>query len=297
MFSKLFHKFLIVLCFAIPFGVMATTAAQAQETDSVNLKEECQDCHEVIHDRWSDGAHGQSLSDPVFAQAWEEKGKPDGCLVCHTTEFDSETGTYEEGSVSCVVCHDPSPISHPDTIMFTNISSRMCGECHLDSYAEWSDSVHGQENLSCARCHSGHTGELRANSVQELCQSCHDDQAHSYTDTAHAKEGLMCADCHLRVSDTEMGEGHGQRDHTFTVELETCANCHRESMHDPTVVMASLDSYLPVNDQDVSAESALSSVAPDPVSPINFAVIAALIGLGFGIVMAPWLENWYSRIQ
>jgi hypothetical protein len=298
MFSKLLHKFLIGLCFAIPFGILAATTAQAQETDPVTQKEECQDCHEVIHNDWSDSAHGQSLSDPVFVQAWEEKGSPDACLACHTTEFDPKTGTYEEDSVSCAVCHDPAPANHPDSIMFTSISSRMCGDCHLDSYAEWGDSVHGQENLSCARCHNAHSTELRADTVQELCESCHEDLVHSFTETAHADEGLMCADCHLSFSDTEMGEGHGQRDHTFTVELETCANCHNsESMHDSTVVAASLGSHQPITEADMSAEAEQLPLIPEPISPFGFAVIAALIGMGFGIVMAPWLESWYSRVR
>lgn len=295
MFSKLLHKFLIGLCFAIPFGILAATTAQAQETEPVTNKEKCQDCHEVIHNSWGGSAHGQSLSDPVFVQAWEEKGSPDECFACHTTEFDSETGTYDEDSVSCEACHNPAPANHPDSIMFTSISSRMCGDCHLDSYAEWGDSVHGKENLTCVRCHNPHSTEIRTDTVQELCQSCHDDSAHSFTDTAHANEGLMCADCHLTVSDSEMGEGHGRRDHTFTVGLETCANCHADSLHDPTVIAASLGSPAPA--LDVPAAAKELPLVPEPISPFGFSVIAALIGMGFGIVMAPWLESWYSRMR
>jgi hypothetical protein len=34
---------------------------------------------------------------------------------------------------------------------------------------------------------------------------------------------------------------------------------------------------------------------PSPVSPWGYAGLAALIGLAAGMVMAPWLEKWYSR--
>jgi hypothetical protein len=35
---------------------------------------------------------------------------------------------------------------------------------------------------------------------------------------------------------------------------------------------------------------------PTPVSPVGFAVFAGLIGLAFGIVLAPWLERGVRRI-
>jgi hypothetical protein len=34
---------------------------------------------------------------------------------------------------------------------------------------------------------------------------------------------------------------------------------------------------------------------PGPVSPWGYAGLAALIGLAGGMVLAPWLEKWYSR--
>ena len=116
----------------------------------------------------------------------------------------------------------------------------------------------------------------------------------------------MCADCHLTVSDTAMGEGHGQRDHTFAVDLETCSNCHTsESMHDATivptapaaVVAASLGGHPAATEADMSAEAEALPLVPEPISPFGFAVIAALIGMGFGIVAAPWLESWYRRMR
>jgi len=183
--------------------------------------------------------------------------------------------------------------------MPTDISSRMCGTCHLDTHAEWEGSVHGQEDLACVRCHSPHTTELRADGVQDLCQSCHNEEAHFFTYTAHADEGLLCSDCHLRVSDSELGDGHGQRVHEFAVDLETCAQCHDEGMHYP--VQGAMDGQ---GGSTLEPEPVLSMASavplqaePDPVSPFGFAVLASLVGMGFGMVIAPWLEKWNRRIK
>jgi hypothetical protein len=99
----------------------------------------------------------------------------------------------------------------------------------------------------------------------------------------------------------EMGEGHGSRVHTFAVDLESCAKCHEEDMHYPTV-----DAMTPADDSagEAASEQALSLASalpmesePDPVSPFGFAVLASLVGMGFGIVVAPWLEKWNRRVN
>jgi formate-dependent nitrite reductase cytochrome c552 subunit len=178
----------------------------------------------------------------------------------------------------------------------------MCGNCHLDTHAEWEGSIHGQENLACVRCHNPHTTDLRADGVQTLCQSCHNEVAHFYSYTGHAEEGLLCSDCHLRVSDAaegQMGEGHGQRVHSFTVDLESCSQCHEDEMHYPGEDAMTLE-----DDLGTAMEPALSMASvvplnsePDPVSPFGFAVLASLVGMGFGIVVAPWLEKWNRRVS
>jgi formate-dependent nitrite reductase cytochrome c552 subunit len=275
--------------------MMAAAVSVQAQSDTTDDKDDCQGCHEIIEAHWQESGHAKAITNTVFQQAWQEQGQPSECLACHTTGYDVETGTYEADSITCTVCHNPLPGNHPEEIMPTDISSRLCGECHLDTYAEWELSTHGQENLACVRCHSPHTTGLRANGIQELCQSCHNNEAHFYSFTGHADEGLLCADCHLRVTDVQMGDGHGQRMHTFAVDLETCAKCHGESMHYPTVAAASVGSNLATADTAVPLEMPPLHQTPDPVSPYGFAIIAALIGMGFGIILAPWLENWYRR--
>lgn len=302
MINRWLWRSFVGLCFAIPLGMVAVVTVQAQTEVEEPPSSECEGCHEITQAHWSESAHANSVDDPIFQEAWRQQGSPKECLACHTTGFDQISGTWETESVSCSVCHGPDPGEHPEQIMPTDISSRMCGSCHLDTHTEWEDSVHGQENLACVRCHSPHTTELRADGVQELCQSCHNDVTHFYGDTKHSEEGLLCSDCHLRVSDAAegaMGEGHGQRLHTFTVDLESCSQCHENDMqHAPESAMAPEEDAL-VEEKIEPAVSLASAVPmtsePDPVSPFGFAVLASLVGMGFGIVAAPWLEKWSRR--
>ena len=140
--------------------------------------------------------------------------------------------TYEEGGVGCLTCHSPVPADHPDNMIPTDVSSRNCGTCHVDTLNELEVSQHGKENMNCNQCHNPHTTELRAEHSQALCQSCHHQETHYYSQTGHAKEGLLCTDCHLRVDSTaELGEGHAMSNHTFAVDLQTCNQCHADAAH------------------------------------------------------------------
>lgn len=282
------------LCFALPMGFLGVAVAQARAPLQAANLNECQDCHEIIQSHWQDSAHGQAVTDQVFKQAWQEQGSPGECLSCHTTGYDPTTGTWEKDGVTCQVCHYPVSENHPEAVMPTDISSRLCGTCHLDTYAEWESSIHGQEDLACARCHNPHTTGLKKADAQQVCQACHNEETHFFTYTGHAEEGLLCADCHLRVSEAQMGEGHGQRLHTFVVDIGTCTGCHGETLHYPSGKESSpaesVEASLPVSIGDATV-----SAIPDPVSPLGFAVVAALVGMGSGMVLAPWLENWYRR--
>jgi hypothetical protein len=46
---------------------------------------------------------------------------------------------------------------------------------------------------------------------------------------------------------------------------------------------------------EVATELTAGTSEPEPVSPIGFSALAALLGLAGGMVLAPWLERWYAR--
>jgi hypothetical protein len=92
-----------------------------------------------------------------------------------------------------------------------------------------------------------------------------------------------------------MGEGHGQRLHTFVVDIDTCGGCHGENMHYPSGDGNPVEAPVEAGMTLPTTSRAAVTVSPDPVSPLGFAVVAALVGMGSGMILAPWLENWYRH--
>lgn len=288
------RRILIGFFFAMVMGLLSVTVGQAgaphQEDGS---QEDCQSCHESFGTHWEESAHGQAVTDPVFRAEWKEQGSPQECLSCHTTGYDLETGTFEKEGIACEACHSPVPQNHPEQIMPTDGSSRFCGTCHIDTHDELEVSVHGKEEMACVNCHNPHTTSLKAGSVQELCRSCHGDEVHFYSYTTHAQEGLLCTDCHLRVEDSPMGEGHGQREHTFAVDLESCNQCHGQEMHYP--VEEAMTNEASPEQTSFDVERAAVAQEPEP-SPAYNPFLLAGVGLILGILLTPWLERAYRRI-
>jgi hypothetical protein len=67
-------------------------------------------------------------------------------------------------------------------------------------------------------------------------------------------------------------------------------------MHNGTAEAVSGNSAPEVVPTEVATElSAAGTAEPEPVSPIGFSALAALLGLAGGMVLAPWLERWYQR--
>ena len=317
-------KFMIVTGFAALMVFVTVTASKAMPLAQVPLPDDCQECHESIQQHWEESAHGKAITDPAFQEAWLAADSPIECLACHTTGFDSETGTWKEDGITCAACHQLADNSshHPEQVMPTDVSSRACGTCHIDTHAEWQESTHSQSEMTCIRCHNPHTTELKTGSVQELCIACHNEESYFYEFTAHAAEGLLCTDCHLKVSDSPLGEGHGKREHTFDVDLNTCNQCHDQDMHTPitttrvmseigmadsgTMAVSSIDAsceqLLSTNSVVHSAQSGVAYAAePDltdqPINtngPLTYLVPAAF-GLIFGMMLAPWVEGIYRR--
>jgi hypothetical protein len=290
------RRLFIGLWLAILMGLLAGIAvAGAQPPDPQGDPEDCLGCHNIIRANWEDSAHGLAGIDPEFIRVWNERGQPADCMACHATGYDEITGDWDTEGIECIVCHSPVPEDHPEQVIPTNISSRLCGTCHLDTFAEWEISTHGQEGLTCNRCHNSHTTSLKASGVQELCEACHNEQTHFFTYTPHYEQGILCTDCHLKVEEGEMGEGHGERRHTFTVDLDTCTECHGEGLHYPGTPEEKEDGSPLRSGLTFPADDEPLTQQPNPVSPIGFAVLAAIVGMAAGMLLAPWLERWYRR--
>jgi hypothetical protein len=104
-----------------------------------------------------------------------------------------------------------------------------------------------------------------------------------------------------------MGEGHGQRLHTFDVDLATCTQCHGQEMHAPTEASAEAGAedtaavmrvaYAPSDESSCTAEegAVIAQPAPQPAQPLNYLLVAA-VGMGFGAAVTPVAENWFRRL-
>jgi hypothetical protein len=330
----MFKRILFGVTLALLLGSLTFAVTQAQAVPEAYGSDDCGNCHAAVSTQWENSAHGHASVVETFLAAWAEKGSPPDCLRCHTTGFDPETGSYEKEGVGCATCHPSNPEEHPQKIMETDISSRLCGQCHVDTFAEWETSEHGQEELNCVRCHNPHSNELKAGSIQDTCRSCHKDETHFFTFTTHADQGLLCTDCHLETKNDPLGNGHSKISHTFSVGADTCAACHNQEMHDPqasatspegcdnpqasTTKTGSIETS--AGQMEVSTESPClfegdeavmeagfltsdgnvdGTVMPEPAlnSPYNFVILASLIGMAFGLVGSPWLEKWQDKLR
>ncbi len=287
----------IGLIFAVPFGMSTTFWVNAESNANVknNPTLDCQTCHPAVYASWENSHHGQAMTDPAFDDAWKSQGEKAECLVCHTTGYDAVSNTWIADGITCEACHSPIEDNHPNQPMPSERSANLCGTCHQETLFEWQVSAHRETNLACVDCHGQHSTTLKTEDAQSLCSNCHRERASNFGHTAHSQEGLTCADCHLGPTGGEAGEGHAARDHSFNVRLSTCNSCHAYQMHDPTEVHLD-EPTEPIVDAMASAETAGVSVDPSPISPIYYALLSALIGMAFGLIVSPWIEKWYHKI-
>jgi hypothetical protein len=293
MMKKLTVRLVYGLLFALPL-MMITFAllqipAQAAPPTQVG-QNDCATCHPEFVAAWESSDHGNATTDPAFQSEWEKAGKPVECMGCHTTGYDPTTGTWQADGITCVVCHNPMPANHPAEPMAKDSASAMCGKCHTETYFQWQVSQHRQGGLDCYGCHDPHKTGLKAENAAVLCSTCHRDRSANFTHTSHSEQGLLCADCHLSVMSGTNGQGHGAKDHSFFVSLNTCNSCHVYQMHDPIAVHQDNPTPEPP-DAMVAVTEASVSTTPQPVSAMGFTALSGLIGVALGVIIAPWIER------
>jgi len=281
---------LVSLLLAVVF-----VGAEAPSDTAISQELDCSACHSELYEIWDQGAHGDAATDPVFTEAWHSRGEPSECMACHTTGYDAAVESWEDEGVTCAACHNPFAEGHPQEPMPVAREADTCGTCHTQAYFEWSASQHGKVNLACASCHNPHATTLITADVSSLCSACHGTTVSTYAHSQHYAQGQTCADCHLSPTGDDSGEGHAQRDHTFSVDLGTCTACHAYQLHS-----SGEDTQVESPPEPLDAMAAVDievSGAPNPVSPVGFAVLAGLAGMAGGMILAPWLERWYRHIR
>lgn len=159
----------------------------------------------------------------------------------HAVMADPRTPFADQG---CMSCHGPSEAhlrapgdgarALPDVVFeagqaHTGSANQVCLACHEGGMRmHWQGSAHDFQDLSCASCHTIHTGEdpvLARETQAGVCFDCHRTQrAESLRPFSHPlHDGKMaCTDCH---------NPHGSAGPTLlaaTTLNETCYGCHAE---------------------------------------------------------------------
>jgi hypothetical protein len=194
----------------------------------------CQECHAEETTQWKASPHARAVGER-FLTEWRERGKKWECIVCHASEYDRLAGTFSSEGVACASCHGTPPENHPmEGQMALPVTSDVCRSCHAVTYAEWRISAHGQKNIRCFDCHKMHRMELRKDDPDEMCGTCHPARLKDFAHATHRIKGLHCISCHMPepVGVHLKIMGTGVRGHSYGVGAETCAQCHREMVHE-----------------------------------------------------------------
>ena len=316
MYSRI-QRLLIALMFALVAAGVTLVAASAQDGAPPPAKvsgtsSDCTVCHTEYQMTWQEGAHGKAGSDPAFLDEWTKQGKPGACLVCHTTGYDPATATFKENGVACQACHGEAPADHPKSPMPVDTSPDLCGRCHSDTRFGWQDwkvSTHYQRGMNCTTCHDPHSASIKkisrprgqaatTDEVSALCINCHKEHSMDFPYTTHNKQGVSCVDCHVNHIENTEDAAHTVPDHSFNASLDSCNTCHAQQMHSSSD-QAVNGTSAPLPEPQAQGANLTTGTditkQPEPVSPVGFAVLAALLGLAGGMVLAPWLERWYQR--
>jgi hypothetical protein len=87
-------------------------------------------------------------------------------------------------------------------------------------------------------------------------------------------------------------------DHSFTASITTCSSCHADQMHaQPTESTIVATSETATTQPETTPTPGEVASNPSPVSPLGFAGLAGLIGLAGGMVLQPWLERAYRKVN
>ncbi len=323
------RRFLISLVLALLAAGVTLIVARAQTPQPSQspqtapmTNDNCIACHKDIATAWMSGLHGQAGTDPIFLQSWDAQGKPGACLVCHATGYDPSTGSSVTSNVACTACHSPVPADHPTEKMPIDTTPDLCGRCHSDprfSTQNWQLSAHYQRGMSCSVCHDAHTAGMKtvagdtssSGDASSLCENCHKDAMKNFPISTHAKEGVTCVECHLgfhvdpqTASAADFVTLHAAPDHSFIPILSTCMACHSTQMHAPGQAVAA--AAIKIEEAGGTPTPVPSPVATPhplvtqnaaPVSPAGYSGMAGLLGLAGGMVLQPWLEKLYRRLN
>ena len=193
----------------------------------------CKKCHLDIADSWSHSPHAHAFDDPVFQQRWSGLGHSGDCLLCHTTNYQATSNTFDVEGVSCEACHGIVNSDHPPAVVPIRADTDYCGTCHTTTLHEWRLTGHASADVGCVDCHDPHSQQKLFEVPDNLCINCHKGDMEDYLEDLHVQKDIGCVDCHALVipPDPIPEDGIVPTGHSFTITPATCVACHTDALH------------------------------------------------------------------
>jgi hypothetical protein len=114
----------------------------------------------------------------------------------------------------------------------------------------------------------------------------------------HNQSGVSCVDCHLKhFEQLDEQDVHAMPDHSFSASLSTCTTCHSEQMHTQGGPANPTESLATAQPLETPTAAPAITEKPSPISPAGFSGLAGLLGLAGGMILQPWLEKLYHRVN
>ncbi len=194
---------LVIACFLY---LILTYSLFAAEGD-FKPAQSCAECHEKIHQQWSQSRHARSTvqKDPLFAAMYnwaiqDSQGKlKKKCIVCHSpmsTVFgdgDPEKSFNRDG-ITCQFCHGASEIVAYHSAKDIKIDLTTIYSSHPETRNDAHPVAHRdyfQKSDFCLPCHA----EMKTPREIEVCSTGHEWKSY------YEKTQKTCQDCHMPTSD------------------------------------------------------------------------------------------------
>ncbi|MBN1563822.1 MAG: hypothetical protein JXA10_08280 [Anaerolineae bacterium] len=190
--------------------------------------ENCAECHREAYQNWQTSPHAAASTNETFLEYFAEQGRPNYCMSCHASGYNSATGDHTYEGVVCTSCHIMTAgAEHPPAPVDIADESSDCGRCHTGAHAptydEWLVSDHKAAGIDCVDCHTPHNNGLILGDVNATCGDCHRE---ALVDDIHMGEDMTCVDCHMGRETVENGILVRTTGHTMDIDPSTCAGCH-----------------------------------------------------------------------
>jgi hypothetical protein len=255
----------------------------------------CVDCH-------GEKAFPHSGPSPESTRAFRIEASK-SCTQCHNTLLvdSAHLEAIDRGDLNAATCvdchraHDTPPTEDQPTLV-----AAVCGNCHTDTFSEWSASPHAQMgNLGCAVCHLPHGQQMRIENTTALCLNCHRVPGNIYVHAKHLEQTdyeVTCASCHMAFDPTiqPMSGDKEPTDHHMLVNTASCNQCHEQleasgawatlGGADEQVIIErdALRAQVSTLEEQIS-ERNVSARSSDQVDYVQL-IQGLIVGLGVGII-------------